>query len=44
VKKIKNVDPEMYNYTGSKWSHRSSDERFKGKFGAVPGNHSIDPL
>jgi len=32
----------MYNYTGSKWSHRSSDKRFKRIFEAVPGNPSID--
>jgi len=38
------VEREIYNYTGSKWSRRSSDERFKGKFEAVPGNHSIDSM
>ena len=28
-----NVEPEMYNYTGNKWSHWNSNEKFKEKFG-----------
>jgi hypothetical protein len=32
----------MYRYTGNSWSHRSSNKRIQGKFGAVPGKHSND--
>jgi hypothetical protein len=29
-----NVEHEMYNYTGSNWSHWNSNKRFKEKFGS----------
>jgi len=44
VQNLTNVEREMYNYTGSKWSHRSGNKMFTGKFGAVPGKRSIDLL
>jgi len=44
VQNITNVEREMYNYTGSAWSHRSGNKMLKGKFGAVPGKRSIDSL
>ena len=28
------VEHEMYDYTGSKWSHRNSNRRFKEKCGS----------
>jgi len=42
VQKITNVEHGIYNYVGSKWSHRCGNKIFIGKFGAVPGKHSID--
>ena len=27
----RNVDPEMYDYTGNNWSHQNGDKRFKEK-------------
>jgi hypothetical protein len=30
---IMNVEPEMYDYTGSNWSHWNSNEKLKEKFG-----------
>ena len=29
-----NVEPEMYNYTNSNWSHWNSNEKLKEKFGS----------
>jgi hypothetical protein len=37
-----NVDPEMYDYTNSNWSHWNSNEKLKKNLEAVPGKHSID--
>jgi hypothetical protein len=31
-----NVEPEMYDYTGTNWSRRNSNNSFKEKF----GNHT----
>ena len=41
-----NVEPEMWDYTSNNWSHWSSNEKLKEKFGrcTVPGKHSIDSL
>ena len=30
----KNVEPEMYGYTGNNWSHWNSNEKLKEKFGS----------
>jgi PBP1b-binding outer membrane lipoprotein LpoB len=32
-----NVEPEMYGYISSNWSHRNSNKRFKEKFGSCTG-------
>jgi hypothetical protein len=29
-----NVEPEMYDYTNSNWSHWNSNEKLKEKFGS----------
>ena len=41
-----NVEPEMDVYTSNNWSHWSSNEKLKEKFGncTVQGKHSIDSL
>jgi hypothetical protein len=39
-----NVEPEMYDYTNSNWSHRNSNEKRKEKFGSCTTKHSIDSL
>jgi hypothetical protein len=39
-----NVEPEMYDYTNSNWSHWNSNEKLKEKFGSCTGKHSIDSL
>jgi hypothetical protein len=31
---ITNVEHEMYDHTGNKWSHRHGNRRFKEKFGS----------
>jgi hypothetical protein len=36
-----NVEPEMYDYTSSNWSHW---ENLRKNLEAVPGKHSIDSL
>jgi hypothetical protein len=33
-KDIRNVKHEMCNYTGTDWSHRNGNKRFKDKFGS----------
>ena len=30
-----NVEYEMYDYTGKKWSHRNGNKSFKEKFGSL---------
>ena len=30
----RNLEHEMYDYTGSNWSHRNSNKRFKEKIGS----------
>jgi hypothetical protein len=39
-----NVEHEMCDYTINNWSRRNSNKRFKEKFEAIPGKHSIDSL
>ena len=39
-----NVEPEMYDYTSSNWSHWNSNEKLKKNLGVVTGKHSIDSL
>jgi hypothetical protein len=36
------MEHEMYDYTGSNWSHWSSNKTFKEKFGAIPRKYSVD--
>jgi hypothetical protein len=39
-----NVEPEMYNYTGSNWSYRNSYKMFRENLEAIPGKHSANSL
>ena len=39
-----NVDHEVYDYTGTNWSHWNSDKRFKKILKAMPGTYSIDSI
>jgi hypothetical protein len=39
-----NVEPEMYNYTNSNWSHWKITRSLKKNLEVVPGKHSIDSL
>ena len=38
------MEPEMYDYTSSNWSHWNSNEKLKENLEAVSGKHSIDSL
>ena len=37
-----NVEPEMYDYTSSNWSHWNSKRSLRKNLESVPGRHSID--
>ena len=39
-----NVEPEMYDYTSSNWSHWNSKRSLRKNLESVPGRHSIDSL
>jgi hypothetical protein len=38
------VEPEMYDYTKSNWSHWNSNDKLKEKLGSCTRKHSIDSL
>ena len=40
----KNVEHEMYDYTGRRWSHGNGNKTLKKVLKAIPGKHSIDSL
>jgi hypothetical protein len=39
-----NVEPEMYEYTSSNWSHWNKNESLRKNMEAIPGKHSTDSL
>ena len=41
---IRNVKPELYNYTGNNWSNRNIKKSLKKSFEAMPEKLSTDSL